>query len=100
MYLTSGVDVVRLWIGPLPSQICFVNYFIKVWSILIYICVSAVQSIFCHQIFCIWKHMKIMNDDLIARLVILSVTVEPDDSKPIDSKLLALVNFCCLPTHL
>ena len=73
-YITSGVEVVRLWTGPLPSQICFVNYFIKKWALSIYIFVSTIQSIFSHQIFCQWKHMKIMNDDLIARLIMVIIS--------------------------
>ena len=71
IYFISGFHTLRLWITPMSPTLCFMTYFSISWIMLIYVYLSTIQTILMYLFICKWKHMKIMNDDLIVRLSLI-----------------------------
>ena len=55
----------------MSPTLCFMIYFSISWIMLIYVYLSTIQTILMYLFICKWKHMKIMNDDLIVRLSLI-----------------------------
>ena len=68
-----GITTVRVCFGPLPIEICFlykkVALAIYWYAIIIIGSICATKFMF----ICVWKRMRIMNDRLLSRFVILLV---------------------------
>ena len=66
-----GITTVRVCFGPLPMEICLLYKKVALaiyWYAIIIIgsiCVTKFMFI------CVWKRMRIMNDDLLSRFVML-----------------------------
>ena len=74
--VVGGIKGARIWIGPLPSEICY----IQLWAtnVMIWYCVLMIffVSFFKFLYICVWKHMRDMNDDLLVTFIIrLSIFV-------------------------
>ena len=68
--VVAGIRGARIWFGPLPSEICYV----QVWAtnVIVWYCVLTIffMSFFKFLYICVWKHMRDMNDDLIVTFII------------------------------
>ena len=68
--VVGGIRGARIWFGPLPSEICYV----QVWAtnVIVWYCVLTIffMSFFKFLYICVWKHMRDMNDDLIVTFII------------------------------
>lgn len=70
--ILMGVDILNVWLGSLPMPICgFACWSKNVVSAIgcIILAVISIQKFFT---ICVWKSMRVMNDDLIARIVIVA----------------------------
>ena len=68
--VVGGIRGARIWFGPLPSEICY----IQLWAtnVMIWYCVLMIffVSFFKFLYICVWKHMRDMNDNLLVAFVI------------------------------
>ena len=68
--VVGGIRGARIWFGPLPSEICY----IQLWAtnVMIWYCVLMIffVSFFKFLYICVWKHMRDMNDDLLVTFMI------------------------------
>ena len=80
-----GFDYLRVMVGPLPFWFCNIKVIFKGGIFMFFGMTLATIVIIKFLLLCVWKHMKVMNDDLIARIVILTSLLV--------SFLLALVKF-------
>ena len=68
--VVSGIRGARIWFGPLPSEICY----IQVWTTnaMVWYCVLTIffMSFFKFLYICVWKHMRDINDDLLVTFII------------------------------
>ena len=68
--VVGGIKGARIWFGPLPSEICY----IQLWAtnVMIWYCVLTIffMSFFKFLYICVWKHMRDMNDDLLVTFIV------------------------------
>ena len=67
----SGLDFVRLILGPLPTFFCTFNYIVRNLSIGTFYLLSIFYIILKFHFICVWKHLKIINDNLLTRIVLV-----------------------------
>ena len=70
--VVPGVDLIRIWVGPLPSYVCTLaimakNYFISI--IFVYTSLTVMKFVFV----CVLKRIPQMDDDYIANVITLFI---------------------------
>ena len=71
LFVISGADFIRLWVGPLPSKTCDIICFARNWFLMVCSATLSIQIIMRYHFVCKWKRIRVMKDNLIARLVII-----------------------------
>ena len=68
--VVGGIRSARIWFGPLPSEICFVQA--AATNVMVWYCLLTIffMSFFKFLYICVWKHMREMNDDLLVTFII------------------------------
>ena len=68
--ICCGIEFIGIWFGSLPYRICQFNCWLMGGLTLVCILFLVMISLTRFLYVCIWKRMKIMMDDLIARIVV------------------------------
>ena len=72
----GGIDLLRVWLGPLPHWICFVNLLLFKGTVGIGLPFLLFFLFFFKYLFiCKWKRMRQVEDDLIFRLIMIPTFV-------------------------
>ena len=71
MFVISGANFIRLWVGPLPSKTCDIICFARNWFLMVCSATLSIQIIMRYHFVCKWKRIRVMKDNLIVRLVII-----------------------------
>ena len=71
LFVISGADFIRLWVGPLPSKTCDIICFARNWFLMVCSATLSIQIIMRYHFVCKWKRIRVMKDNLIVRLVII-----------------------------
>ena len=64
----------RVWYGPLPEMLCMVHVKMTQMMYTVLFCLVAYVTIAKFTFICIWKSMRVMNDDLLARIIISQIS--------------------------
>ena len=68
--VTCGIKSIRVWFGPLPFELCFIEIWasnVTIWyGLTILFFVTFMKFLF----ICVWKRMRDMNDDLMVRIFV------------------------------
>ena len=70
-----GVDYLRVMLGPLPSWFCKVHLILKGSIFIILPLILTAITVLKFMFICVWKKMRVINDDLIAHAVIFCVAM-------------------------
>ena len=70
-----GIRNLRVWYGPLPEMLCMV--YVKMTQMMYtgLFCLVAYITIAKFIFICIWKSMRVMNDDLLVRIIISQISL-------------------------
>ena len=74
LILMTTVDVLRVWIGPLPEKICTFGIMIKNYTFISEVLLVASITILKFTFLCILKRIPEMDDDLVAKGIIQFVS--------------------------
>ena len=68
-----GIRNLRVWYGPLPEMLCMVHVKMTQMMYTGLFCLVAYITIAKFTFICIWKSMRVMNDDLLVRIIITQI---------------------------
>ena len=68
-----GIRNLRVWYGPLPETLCMVHVKMTQMMFTGLFCLVAYITIAKFTFICIWKSMRVMNDDLLVRIIITQI---------------------------
>ena len=69
-----GIRNLRVWYGPLPEMLCMVHVKMTQMMYTGLFCLVAYITIAKFTFICIWKSMRVMNDDLLVRIIITQIS--------------------------
>ena len=69
-----GIRNLRVWYGPLPETLCMVHVKMTQMMYTGLFCLVAYITIAKFTFICIWKSMRVMNDDLLLRIIITQIS--------------------------
>ena len=68
-----GIRNLRVWYGPLPEMLCMVHVKMTQMMYTGLFCLVAYITIAKFTFICVWKSMRVMNDDLLVRIIITQI---------------------------
>jgi hypothetical protein len=71
LFVISGLEFIRLWVGPLPSITCDIICFSRNLFLMVCSATLSIQIIMRYHFVCKWKRIRVMKDNLIVRLAII-----------------------------
>ena len=69
-----GIRNLRVWYGPLPEMLCMVHVKMTQMMYTGLFCLVAYITIAKFTFICIWRSMRVMNDDLLVRIIISQIS--------------------------
>ena len=70
-----GLDVLRMWIGPLPEAVCLMINMGKCFGPMTFVIIITVITVMKFYFLCVLKRVPEFDDDLIAKRIIGAVMI-------------------------
>ena len=73
MILLPTIDMLRIWMGPLPSQICTLSIMARNYYFSLIVMVYSSLTVIKFIVLCILKRVPEIDDDFVAKCIIRSI---------------------------
>ena len=71
--ISSGIDIIRVWFGPLNYDLCTFNSFLKIFTFIAVCITYTVLTVIKFVFLCVLKRIPEMDDDFVSMIIIRSV---------------------------
>ena len=70
-----GLDVLRMWIGPLPEVVCLMINMAKSFGVMTFVSIITILTTMKYIFLCVLKYVPEFDDDKISKIIIGTVMI-------------------------